>query len=251
VDGDGDLDFVTGEAPFVLYINQLNTQPRFANSWLRVRVLDANGRETEHGATVQLRRATDAPTAVQTRVVGGGSGYLAHSEYTAHFGVEDDGPFTLRVSFPSTPDARVVVDGQSNPMLASLRPSDLAGRTIVVYRDGRVVLVEPATQVAEVPPHAQPPGPTQLERAFPNPIQSAGTVEFRLARGGDVSLSIYDVTGRIVKRLTRGALPAGLHAAHWDGTDQRGDRVRAGVYFYMLRVDGRPMGERRVVVLGR
>jgi hypothetical protein len=52
LDGDGDLDFVDNIPPTAIYANQLNQDSSEPNSYLRVRVLDAQGIETQHGATV-------------------------------------------------------------------------------------------------------------------------------------------------------------------------------------------------------
>jgi hypothetical protein len=247
-DKDGDLDFVTGESVYTLYVNQLNTRPRFANSCVRVRVVDENGLETERGATVRLRRA-NAPTGpIQTRVVGGGSAYLAHSEYTVHFGAVDDGPYDLEVSYPSAPGHRVVLTPESAPLLGNVRPSVIAGRTIAVYRDGRVIL-EGIGQTVGTPPPAVGRGIAKLDPPFPNPTREGGAIGFRLGAAGRVSLSICDLGGRSVKRLVEGGLPAGSRRVHWDGRDDQGRQAAAGIYFVRLVFDGRATAVRRIVVL--
>jgi flagellar hook assembly protein FlgD len=44
-------------------------------------------------------------------------------------------------------------------------------------------------------------------------------------------------------------LEAGYHSADWDGRDEKGVRVGAGVYFYRLFVNGNSVGDRRVTIL--
>jgi flagellar hook assembly protein FlgD len=49
-----------------------------------------------------------------------------------------------------------------------------------------------------------------------------------------VRLEVYDTTGRRVRLLAEGALPAGSHAVRWDGTDQGGAALGSGVYLVRL-----------------
>jgi flagellar hook assembly protein FlgD len=46
---------------------------------------------------------------------------------------------------------------------------------------------------------------------------------------------VFDANGRRVRQLARGVFPAGAQLIHWDGRDQRGNEVAAGVYFIRLR----------------
>ena len=78
-----------------------------------------------------------------------------------------------------------------------------------------------------------------LAPVSPNPVSSAATLRFSLARGDrPVSLDIVDVTGRAVRSLEGGVLPSGDHSSVWDLRDDQGHRVGAGVYFGRLRQDG-------------
>jgi flagellar hook assembly protein FlgD len=61
-------------------------------------------------------------------------------------------------------------------------------------------------------------------------------------------MRIFDLSGRLVRTLIQQSLPAGPHFATWDRTDDRGQRVPGGVYFAQLRVAGRMM-QRKVVML--
>ena len=53
-----------------------------------------------------------------------------------------------------------------------------------------------------------------------------------------VSLSVYDVLGRRVRQVWQGPLGAGAHRFVWDGRDEKGKAVAAGVYIYKVEVDG-------------
>ena len=72
----------------------------------------------------------------------------------------------------------------------------------------------------------------------PNPFvaSSNGTViQYRLAHGGEVSLRVYDVRGRLVRTLVEESRGAGHYSVPWDGRDTRGQGVASGIYFYKLR----------------
>lgn len=57
------------------------------------------------------------------------------------------------------------------------------------------------------------------------------TLELSLPKSGPVDVSLFDVHGRRVARLSQGTLPAGVHPLRWNGTDENGARVGSGIYF--------------------
>ncbi len=68
----------------------------------------------------------------------------------------------------------------------------------------------------------------------PNPFNPSTTISFTLPAPGKATLTVYDVTGRKVRTLVSGNLPAGAHSAVWDGKDERGKMVSSGVYLSRL-----------------
>jgi PA domain-containing protein/flagellar hook capping protein FlgD len=103
----------------------------------------------------------------------------------------------------------------------------------------------PVTAVGGAPTVA-----TRLGGNDPEPFGSATTITFALARGADADLSVFDVSGRLVKQLASGWLEAGPHALRWNGTDETGRRMSPGVYFYRL-TSGGFAGARQMVMLSR
>ena len=85
-----------------------------------------------------------------------------------------------------------------------------------------------------VPDGGGPPARVALANN-PNPARGATDIQFNLATDERVELSIYDVSGRAVRSLTRGTLSAGPHTIHWDGLDAAGRPVAAGVYLARLK----------------
>lgn len=70
----------------------------------------------------------------------------------------------------------------------------------------------------------------------PNPFSGGTTLAFSVAGPAQVSLEIFDLAGRRVRRLVAATLPAGRHDARWDGRDDRGAAVASGLYHARLAV---------------
>ncbi len=86
---------------------------------------------------------------------------------------------------------------------------------------------------------ASVPAQTQLLTNYPNPFNPETWLPYQLSAPADVSISIYSVDGRLVRRLDLGYQSAGMYvsrhrAAYWDGTNAVGEPVASGVYFYRL-----------------
>jgi len=84
----------------------------------------------------------------------------------------------------------------------------------------------------------------------PEPFGPATTIRFTLEHGAVSDLTVFDVSGRLVRRLASGWLEAGPHALRWNGTDETGRRMSPGVYFYRL-TSGGFAGTRQMVMLSR
>ena len=83
------------------------------------------------------------------------------------------------------------------------------------------------------------PKETALLPNYPNPFNPETWMPYRLSEDADVTLTIYDTTGVVVRRLDIGHQLAGHYAdrgraAYWDGRNARGESVASGVYFYTL-----------------
>ncbi len=85
----------------------------------------------------------------------------------------------------------------------------------------------------------QPPasgGRAGLLPSGPNPFRDRTEIKFRLpAQDPNVAVEIFDVAGRLVRRLHSGPLPAGIERLSWDGRDGAGQAVSSGIYFVAIR----------------
>ncbi len=84
-----------------------------------------------------------------------------------------------------------------------------------------------------------PPVATLLKPNFPNPFNPSTTIIYTMPQTGNANLSIYNLKGQLVKTLVSGAVNVGEHRVVWNGTDNSGQSVSSGVYFYRLNANGR------------
>jgi hypothetical protein len=98
-------------------------------------------------------------------------------------------------------------------------------------------------------PRPGTPGATVYQAIGPNPTASEARLTFSLAREAQVGVRVHDVMGRLVRRIDAGRLPAGPHQETWDARGTDGQRVRAGLYFVGLEVDGRGLGTKRLAIV--
>ena len=97
------------------------------------------------------------------------------------------------------------------------------------------------------------PKETVLLPNYPNPFNPETWIPYQLARSADVTLTIYDIKGLLVRQLDLGYQSAGyytdrMRAAYWNGRNDRGELVASGVYFYQLQA-GDYTAVRRLVIL--
>jgi hypothetical protein len=83
----------------------------------------------------------------------------------------------------------------------------------------------------------------------PNPFNPATVIRFDVpAGGGEVTLRVYDVSGRLVRKLVDGTEEAGEKTVTWNGRNNRGQMVASGVYFYRMTAPGFEMTKKMVLL---
>jgi len=75
-------------------------------------------------------------------------------------------------------------------------------------------------------------------QAYPNPFRERVGFRFKLREPGPIEVSIYDATGRLVRKLARETAPAGENVLVWDGQNALGNELSSGVYLARYRVVG-------------
>ena len=93
------------------------------------------------------------------------------------------------------------------------------------------------------------PTVTTLLQNYPNPFNPETTISFDLSKEEVVSLTIYDLTGQIVRTLVADqAMATGHYDIVWNGRNTEGLQVGSGVYFYQLKA-GDFVSEKKMTLL--
>lgn len=85
----------------------------------------------------------------------------------------------------------------------------------------------------------------------PNPFNPSTKIGFDLPRAARAEIRIYDVRGRMIRRLPAGTLQVGTHSVTWHGRDESGRNVASGVFFAVLYADDRNVGQIKKMILVR
>ena len=108
---------------------------------------------------------------------------------------------------------------------------DATGNTSPFSQSSVITAVE-KTNEADIP------GMFSLSQNYPNPFNPVTTIAYALPRSEQVRIAIYNLHGRHVKTLVDGMQSAGRFKACWDGTDDKGSPLSAGVYCCRMETDG-------------
>jgi hypothetical protein len=99
--------------------------------------------------------------------------------------------------------------------------------------------VRVTSAIAGTSENLTPPPPEKLALSpnYPNPFERMTSIVYQLPYAARVTLGVYSIDGRLVRRLAYGTSAAGYHMASWSGLDDRARRVPAGVYICRLYVN--------------
>jgi hypothetical protein len=137
---------------------------------------------------------------------------------------------SLRWAFGSMGTSVVVADanGDGWPDLLTLNPRSQSLSVLLNRLGGASVFAsgpEPALSASAI----------RAVSLYPNPLNPAGTLRFTVAKAGPLRASLFDVQGRLVKRLLDEPLAqAGERSVRIDGRDQDGASLGSGIYFYRI-----------------
>lgn len=113
--------------------------------------------------------------------------------------------------------------------------------------DGKIYRFQPT--VTSTNPNSPTPYTPQLSQNYPNPFNPSTTIKFTLPQAAPVEVSIFNITGQLIRTLENGLAQAGTHFPRWDGMDHNGVLQSSGVYLYRLKVDGKVVQFRRMLFL--
>ena len=133
------------------------------------------------------------------------------------------------------PVLEIVFDESDAELLSSLRLE-------------RVSLNEGSIPVRITERAAETPKAYRLSQNYPNPFNPQTTISYDVAKTGAVRLSVYALTGQLVRTLVDGECPAGRYSVMWDGTDDVGRDVASGVYLCRMEA-GQYSAVRKLVLV--
>ena len=142
----------------------------------------------------------------------------------------------------------IAMDDLPDCVVAAYREDDVANQRyhrLKIYRDDAY---EP-TEIIGIGDDAPAPQlVTRLGQNYPNPFNPRTAVDVEVSATGQVSLTVYDVTGRAVRRLVKGVLMAGRYKFEWDGRNELGERAASGVYICRLETGGKAMSRKMIMI---
>ncbi len=89
-----------------------------------------------------------------------------------------------------------------------------------------------------------------LSQNYPNPFNPSTIITYEIGRASQVRLDVYSILGQHVCTLENNMMPPGTHRVRWEGYDTNGQRVAAGVYLYLLRVNSHSLTRKMVLLDG-
>jgi len=152
--------------------------------------------------------------------------YLIYRDWSADF---EPGPDNLVTMLRETSwfDDAAGMPGDPLAAFYMIAAQDSAGNV------GEVSAPEHTTSVDDLVPTRY-----ALHNNVPNPFNPLTSIKYDLPRASHVSLCIFDVSGRLVRVIVDGEMQQpGRHEAVWNGRDNAGRGVAAGLYFYRLTAD--------------
>jgi 1,4-alpha-glucan branching enzyme len=213
-------------------------------------------------------RALRADAGVQVFHLNEGGNVIAFQRYDGAGGLVvvvanfSNGGFTsYRVGLPgggawtelvNSQDAAYGGSGATNPGLlwAEPVPYDGFGQSvsIAVPAMALIVLANGAATAVDDPDGGQSAASLELHLPFPNPTAGGLRIAFDLASPAPARVAVYDVAGRLVRVVDDSARPSGRNEVAWDGRNDAGQSVAAGVY--VVRVEsGESSALRKAVLL--
>jgi hypothetical protein len=220
-DGDGIIDLFMAEngAANHLYHHVLRT----GRHWLQVSLVGTESNVSAVGTRVQLL----AGGLWQTRQVGGLGGYMAENSPFLSFGL----------------GASTVVDS-----LILRWPGGIVQRISGLEVNRRITILESDAPLAAPPDGAGYQREGLALRVAPNPFRGGTRLSFALPEPGPARLCVIDLQGRVVRRLSLEAMAMGGSEFRWDGRDESGRVLPAGVYLGRVATNG-ASGAVRMILL--
>lgn len=163
---------------------------------------------------------------------------MSEDTMTMVFQHEVDGETVLEVFYQDIPMKFVAGPDTGSVATLTIESSGMDYTLTVTDPDGTVTPYTPLILTdADLDPEDDPVTPRGaiLLQVYPNPFNATAEIRYAVPAAGDVRITLYDATGRRVRRLVDARRSAGWHTEIWDGRSDRGVAVSSGVYFCRVR----------------
>ena len=88
-----------------------------------------------------------------------------------------------------------------------------------------------------------------LGNNYPNPFNPNTSIKYALPAAGQVKLEVYNVVGQVVRTLVSQQQSAGRYAVQWNATDNSGQSLSSGIYFYRLQAGDNFLEVKKMLLL--
>ncbi|MDD4857992.1 MAG: FlgD immunoglobulin-like domain containing protein, partial [Candidatus Krumholzibacteria bacterium] len=137
----------------------------------------------------------------------------------------------------------LIAESNGNLHLAWVDSRD--GNQEIYYRE----YIDPANGTGDKDDGGTPEITVELAMtSSPNPFRGSTSIELSVPEGCQARIAIYDAAGRRVRELFSKTLCRGSHSFVWDGADDAGRTVAAGIYFAAGSA-GKARTEKKIVFL--
>lgn len=207
-DGDQDLAIAVGSYNALSKLIRNDLIGGAEKNWLQFDLRGVASNKFGVGARIEI----ESGGLRQMREVSASGAYLSQAPLTASFGLGDATQADVTVRWPS----------------------GLVQEVSGVAVNQRLTLVEPSSATGT--PDAVVPSLLKVTNR-PNPFNPRSTIGYSLPQATRVTISVYDLQGRLVRGLVDETKPAGEWSAEWDGRDNAGQVVASGTYLVRLVTD--------------
>jgi len=121
------------------------------------------------------------------------------------------------------------MDQNSDPVSGSVDFLDFFTFADAFAGENRAKLISLAQRMIGLPDQIS------ISTTYPNPFNSATTIDYETDRDGHARLEVYGLGGQRLRTLSDGFHHAGRHQAYWNDEDDHGQPVSSGVYLIRLQ----------------
>lgn len=144
---------------------------------------------------------------------------------------------------------------RGDPNAEGVGETDLGGNPRIVDGDGDGIAIvdigafefDPAGGVEERHT-AEAPLAFSLSQNYPNPFNLSTEISFSVPKQSHVKITIYNVLGELVSKLTDGEYTPGVHYIRWNGTNSANTPVSSGVYYCHITTDANVITKRMTLL---